>query len=216
MDKDKKTLAAQIDAGEAVLGIEFGSTRIKAVLIDSDNTPIASGAFDWQNSLVNGIWTYSIDEIQNGLKTCYANMKADVKAKYGVTLKKLKAFGVSAMMHGYLVFDKDDNLLVPFRTWRNTITGEAAQKLSVLFNYPIPERWSISHLYQAILKEEPHVKDAAFFTTLAGYVHWLLSGEKVLGIGDASGMFPVDAQTKDYDKKMVAKFKEAGATAVAE
>jgi len=208
MNNDKGMLAARIEAGEAVLGIEFGSTRIKAVLIDSDNTPIATGAFDWQNSLVNGIWTYSLDEIQKGLKTCYANLKADVKSKFGVTLKKLKAFGVSAMMHGYLVFDKNDKLLVPFRTWRNTITGEAAEKLSILFNYPIPERWSISHLYQAILNNESHVKEAAFFTTLAGYVHWLLSGEKVLGIGDASGMFPVDAQTRNYDKKMIAKFDD--------
>ncbi|NLK46456.1 MAG: ATPase [Treponema sp.] len=205
MNKEKG-MAAQIDAGEAILGIEFGSTRIKAVLINSENTPIASGAFDWQNSLENGIWTYSIEEIQNGLRTCYANLKADVKSKYGVILKKLKAFGVSAMMHGYLVFDKDDKLLVPFRTWRNTITGEAAEKLSELFDYPVPERWSISHLYQAILKNEPHVKNAAFFTTLAGYVHKLLSGEKVLGIGDASGMFPVDSETKNYDKNMIAKF----------
>ncbi|MCQ2580285.1 MAG: ATPase [Treponemataceae bacterium] len=206
MIKEKEALAAQIKAGEAVLGIEFGSTRIKAVLIDSANTPIASGAFDWQNHLVNGIWTYSIDEIHNGLRTCYANLKADVEKKYDVKLKKLKAFGISAMMHGYLVFDKNDKLLVPFRTWRNTITGEAATKLSTLFNYPIPERWSISHLYQAILNNEPHVKEAAFFTTLAGYVHWMLSGEKVLGIGDASGMFPVDVATKNYDAKMISQF----------
>lgn len=205
---DEKMIAEEIASGKAVLGIEFGSTRIKAVLINSENVPVAGGAFDWENSLVDGIWTYSMDEIHNGLQTCYADLKKDVKAKYGITLKKIKAFGVSAMMHGYLAFGKDDNLLVPFRTWRNTITGAASEKLSGLFNYPIPERWSISHLYQAILNKEPHVKDVAFFTTLAGYVHWKLTGKKVLGIGDASGMFPIDIAAKDYNKKMIAQFDE--------
>lgn len=198
----------EIVAGQAVLGLEFGSTRIKAVLIDSKNEPIASGAFDWENSLKDGIWTYSLDEIHNGLSSCYAAMKADVKQKFGVTLTKLKALGISAMMHGYLVFDKTGTLLVPFRTWRNTITGEASEKLSTLFNYPIPERWSISHLYQAILNKESHVKDAAFLTTLAGYVHWQLTGRKVLGIGDASGMFPIDMETKNYDCVMLGKFNK--------
>ncbi|MCR5613953.1 FGGY family carbohydrate kinase, partial [Treponema sp.] len=197
-----------IEGGNACLGLEFGSTRIKAVLIDEQNKPIASGAFDWENSLDNGIWTYSIDEIHNGLSTCYANLKKDVQEKFGAKLTKLKAMGISAMMHGYLAFDKDDKLLVPFRTWRNTITGEASEKLSSLFNYPIPERWSISHLYQAMLNKEPHVKDVAFFTTLAGYVHWKLTGQKVLGIGDASGMFPVDMQTKAYNAKMLDAFDE--------
>ncbi|MBP5401939.1 MAG: ATPase [Treponema sp.] len=197
-----------IENGNAVLGLEFGSTRIKAVLIDEQSKPIASGAFDWENSLDNGIWTYSIEEIHNGLATCYANLKKDVKEKFGVTLKKLKAMGISAMMHGYLAFDKDDNLLVPFRTWRNTITGEASEKLSSLFNYPIPERWSISHLYQAILNKEEHVKNVAFFTTLAGYVHWKLTGKKVLGVGDASGMFPIDIHSKNYNEKMLSQFDE--------
>ena len=194
--------------GNACLGLEFGSTRIKAVLIDGENKPIASGAYDWENSLDNGIWTYSIEDIHKGLATCYANMKKDVQEKYGVTLKKLKAMGVSAMMHGYLAFDKGGNLLVPFRTWRNTITGEASAKLSALFAYPIPERWSISHLYQAILNKEEHVKNIDFFTTLAGYVHWKLTGQKVLGIGDASGMFPVDMTSKNYNEKMLQSFDE--------
>ena len=205
---EKNELGDFIANGNAVLGLEFGSTRIKAVLIDDQNKPVASGAFDWENSLDNGIWTYSIEEIHGGLATCYANLKKDVKEKYGVTLKKLKAMGISAMMHGYLAFDKDNNLLVPFRTWRNTITGAASEKLSSLFNYPIPERWSISHLYQAMLNKEPHVKDVAFFTTLAGYVHWKLTGKKVLGVGDASGMFPIDIRTKNYNEKMLGQFDE--------
>lgn len=199
-------IKAEIAAGKVVLGIEFGSTRIKAVLIDSKHEPIAGGDFDWENSLVDGIWTYSLDEIHNGISTAFVNMKKDVQAKYGVQLKKLKALGISAMMHGYLAFDKNGELLVPFRTWRNTITGEASKKLSDLFNYPIPERWSIAHLYQAVLKKEPHVKDVAFFTTLAGYAHWKLTGQKVLGVGDASGMFPIDDKTGDYNKTMVGQF----------
>lgn len=199
-------IAKFISDGNAILGLEFGSTRIKAVLIDGQNKPIASGAFDWENTLLNGVWTYSLDEIHNGLAACYADMKRDVKEKYGVVLTKLKAFGVSAMMHGYLAFDKDDKLLVPFRTWRNTITGAASEQLSELFAYPIPERWSISHLYQAILNKEEHVGKVDFFTTLAGYVHWQLTGQKVLGIGDASGMFPIDINTKQYDANMISKF----------
>ena len=195
-----------IESGNAIVGIEFGSTRIKAVLIDSNNAPAAQGSHTWENSLIDGIWTYSQEEIITGLQSAYADLKRDVKEKYGIALKKIRALGFSAMMHGYLAFDKNGNLLVPFRTWRNTITGAASEKLSALFGYPIPERWSISHLYQAILNNEPHVKDVAFFTTLAGFIHWKLTGQKVLGIGDASGMFPIDTATKNYNKDFIAKF----------
>lgn len=196
----------EIESGAAIVGIEFGSTRIKAVLINSANEPAAQGSHTWENSLVDGIWTYAQEEIIAGLQAAYADLKRDVKEKYGITLKKLRALGVSAMMHGYLAFGADDNLLVPFRTWRNTITGAAAETLSSLFTYPIPERWSISHLYQAILNDEPHVRDVAFFTTLAGFIHWKLTGKKVLGIGDASGMFPIDTATKDYNKDFIRAF----------
>ncbi|MCR5045913.1 MAG: ATPase [Treponema sp.] len=196
----------QAELDSSCIGIEFGSTRIKAVLIDGNFNPAAQGAFDWENSLVDGVWTYSLDLVAKGLQTAFADLKADVKKKYGLELKKAKALGISAMMHGYLAFDKDDNLLVPFRTWRNTITGEASEKLTDLFNFPIPERWSVSHLYQAILKNEPHVPQIASINTLAGYVHFKLTGQKVLGIGDASGMFPIDSSIKNYDKKMLAAF----------
>ena len=195
-----------IESGQAVLGIEFGSTRIKAVLIDKAHNPIASGAHDWQNQLVDGIWSYSEEAIWGGLQDCYAKLLVDVKEKYGVVIKKLAAIGFSGMMHGYLAFDKDKKLLVPFRTWRNTITGEAADKLTEVFNFNIPQRWSIAHLYQAILNDESHVKDIDYFTTLAGYIHWTLTGEKVLGIGEASGMFPIDSTKRDYDADMIAKF----------
>lgn len=206
MSMNSKQIKEEIEEGNAVLGIEFGSTRIKAVLINSKNEPIAQGGFDWENSLLNGIWTYSYEEILAGLSGCYAKMKSDVKEKYGVTLKKLKAIGISAMMHGYLAFDKNGVLLVPFRTWRNTITGQASAELSKLFNYPVPERWSISHLYQAILNDESHVNKINFFTTLAGFIHWQLTGKKVLGIGDASGMFPIDIKTGSYNKKFISEF----------
>lgn len=195
-----------IDNGKAVLGIEFGSTRIKAVLIDEAHNPIASGDHVWENRLDNGIWTYTLDDIWTGLRDAYSNMTADVEAKYGTKVTKLGAIGFSAMMHGYMAFNKEGELLVPFRTWRNSITGQAAKELTELLNYNIPERWSIAHLYQAILNKEDHVKDIAFFTTLAGYIHWQLTGEKVLGVGDASGMFPIDPKTKDYDAAMVEKF----------
>ncbi len=195
-----------IESGNAIVGIEFGSTRIKAVLIDETNAPIAQGSHTWENSLVDGIWTYSQEEIIAGLQSAYSDLKSDVQKKFGVALKKIRALGISAMMHGYLAFDKNGTLLVPFRTWRNTITGEASEKLSSLFCYPIPERWSISHLYQAILNKEPHVKDISFFTTLAGFIHWKLTGQKVLGIGDASGMFPIDTATKNYNKNFIEKF----------
>ncbi len=195
-----------IENGKAVLGIEFGSTRIKAVLVDDKNAPIAQGSFEWENHLENGIWTYPMDEIHTGFKACYSDLIKDVKAQYGVGIKKLAAIGISAMMHGYLAFDKNNNLLVPFRTWRNTITEESAARLTTLFDYNIPQRWSIAHLYQAILNKEPHVKDIAYQTTLAGYIHWMLTGKKVMGVGEASGMFPVDPATRDYDAKMVEKF----------
>ena len=195
-----------IESGKAVLGLEFGSTRIKAVLVDETHTPIASGDHEWENRLENGIWTYSLDDIWNGLRDSYRKLAADVEAKYDTKLKKIGAIGFSAMMHGYMAFDKEGKLLVPFRTWRNGITGQAAESLTELFQYNIPQRWSIAHLYQAILNAEEHVKDVAFFTTLAGYIHWQLTGQKVLGVGDASGMFPINPETKDFDAGMVEKF----------
>ena len=195
-----------IAAGKTALGIEFGSTRIKAVLIGEDHVPLASGSHEWENQFENGVWTYSLDAIWNGLQDCYRDLAADVKAKYDETITSIGSIGFSAMMHGYMAFDKNDELLVPFRTWRNTITEEAADKLTAELNFNIPQRWSISHLYQAILNKEDHVKDVTFFTTLAGYIHWKLTGEKILGIGDASGMVPIDSTTRDYDAKMVEKF----------
>ena len=157
-----------IEAGKTALGIEFGSTRIKAVLIDDTHAPIASGSHDWENSLVDNIWTYSLEEIWAGLQDCYADLVKDVQAKYGTELTKIGSIGFSGMMHGYMAFDKEGNLLVPFRTWRNNITGQASEELTELFAYHIPQRWSIAHLYQAILNGEEHVKDVDFFTTLAG------------------------------------------------
>lgn len=195
-----------ISLGKTALGIELGSTRIKAVLIDEDHKPIAAGGYDWENQYVDGIWTYSMDEVWKGLQACFQDLSADVNEKYGVSLRTVGALGISGMMHGYLALDKDGNLLAPFRTWRNTITGEAAEKLTALFEFNIPQRWSIAHLYQAILNKETHVKDIAFLTTLAGYVHWKLTGQKVMGIGEASGMFPIDSQTKNYDEKMLDQF----------
>ncbi|MBR4719441.1 MAG: FGGY-family carbohydrate kinase [Lachnospiraceae bacterium] len=195
-----------IESGRAVMGLEFGSTRIKAVLIGEDYAPIASGGHVWKNKYKNGVWTYSLDDIHNGLQDCYRALKEDVKTQYGVKLKKLAAIGISGMMHGYLPFDKNGKLLVPFRTWRNTITGEAAAALTREFDFNIPQRWSIAHLYQAILNGEEHVKNISYFTTLAGYIHWKLTGEKVMGVGEASGMFPINDDTRDYDKKMMGKF----------
>ena len=192
---------------KTVLGIELGSTRIKAVLIDDKHLPIASGDYEWENQLVNGVWTYSMEAVHTGLQTCFANLKADVKAKFNTELTTVGAIGVSAMMHGYLPFDKDGKQLAEFRTWRNTITGEAAEELTALFGFNIPQRWSIAHLYQAILNGEEHVKDIACLTTLAGYIHWQLTGERVMGIGEASGMFPIDSENLDYDEGMVQKFK---------
>lgn len=204
MNDVKNTIAN----GKAVLGIEFGSTRIKAVLVDENNMPIASGDHDWENRLENGVWTYTLEDIWTGLQDCYQKMTEDVKEKYGVAVEKLAAIGFSAMMHGYLAFDKEGNLLVPFRTWRNTITQEASEALTKVFNFHVPQRWSIAHLYQAILNGEEHVPQVDFFTTLDGYIHWQLTGEKVLGVGSASGMFPIDSTIKDYDKAMIQKFDE--------
>ena len=195
-----------IESGKAVLGIEFGSTRIKAVLIDDTNAPIASGSHEWENQLVDNIWTYSEEAIWEGLQHSYREMAEDVKRKYGVVVKNLAAIGFSAMMHGYMAFDAAGNLLVPFRTWRNAITAEASEKLTELFQYNIPQRWSIAHLYQAMLNGEEHVKDISFQTTLAGYIHWKLTGEKVLGVGEASGMFPIDIASGTYDPDMVTAF----------
>ena len=199
-------ISKTIQEGKAVLGIEFGSTRIKAVLIDGNNKPIAQGNHEWENQQVDGLWTYSIDAVWQGLQDCYVHLRDDVKVRYGVEIENLAAIGISAMMHGYMAFDKGGNILVPFRTWRNTNTGAAARELSSLFNYNIPLRWSISHLYQCILNNDEHVGNIDFQTTLAGYVHWQLTGRKVLGVGDASGMIPVDPATKTYDAGMVEKF----------
>ncbi|MCR5108158.1 MAG: FGGY-family carbohydrate kinase [Lachnospiraceae bacterium] len=195
-----------IQEGKAILGVEFGSTRIKAVLTDEGGKPIAQGGHGWENRLENGIWTYSLDDIWSGLKDCYMDLKKDVKDNYGVTLSGFASIGFSAMMHGYLAFNSEGELLVPFRTWRNTITEEAANALTKEFDYNIPQRWSIAHLYQAVLNKEDHIKDISFFTTLSGYVHWKLTGKKVLGVGDASGMFPIDINTGDFDKGMIEKF----------
>ncbi len=200
------TAKETIIAGKAILGIEFGSTRIKAVLIDQDNKPIAQGSHEWENQLVDGLWTYSIDRIWYGLQDCYADLRKNVNAEYDCEIETLAAIGISAMMHGYMAFGKDEKILVPFRTWRNTNTGAAAAELSELFNYNIPLRWSISHLYQCILNGDEHVKEITYLTTLAGYIHWRLTGKKVLGVGDASGMIPVDPATKTYDADMVSKF----------
>lgn len=197
-----------IESGKAVLGIEFGSTRIKAVLVDEANAPIASGSHEWENQLVDGIWTYSLDAIWNGLQDCYRDMTEDVKTKYGVEVTSLAGIGFSAMMHGYMPFNAAGELMVPFRTWRNTITEQASEELTELFQFHIPQRWTIAHLYQAILNGEEHVKDIAFVSTLAEYIHWQLTGEKVAGVGEASGMFPIDTATKDYNAEMVKKFDE--------
>ena len=188
------------------LGIELGSTRIKAVLIDENHLPIASGSHEWENQLVNGVWTYGMDAIHSGVQACYADLKRDVKEKFGVTLTEVGAIGVSAMMHGYLPFDKDGKALTEFRTWRNTMTGPAAEKLTTLFGFNIPQRWSIAHLYQAMLNGEAHLPRLAHLTTLAGYIHRRLTGRTALGIGEASGVFPIDSEKMTYDQGMMEKF----------
>lgn len=203
---ERNETAALIRGGEAVFGLELGSTRIKAVLIGPHGEVLASGSYDWENRLEQGVWTYHMDDVWHGIQESYKNLAASVEEKYGEKITHLKALGFSAMMHGYLAFDREGELLVPFRTWRNTKTEEAAADLTSRFGFNIPQRWSIAHLHQAILNNEPHVKDIAFITTLAGYVHWKLTGEKVLGIGDASGMFPIDEQTGTYDAAMMEAF----------
>src|SRR5690625_2273870 len=203
--KNKKYID-DIHSGKTSLGIELGSTRIKGVLVNENMEVLATGNFQWENKLVDGIWTYDLDDVWKGIQVAYENLKKNVFQEYGVKISKIRAIGISAMMHGYLAFDGQDNLLVPFRTWRNAITGEAEKELTSLFNFNIPQRWSIAHLYQAILNNEEHIPKLSFFTTLAGYVHWKLTGEKLLGIGDASGMFPIDEEIKDYDRGMIEKF----------
>lgn len=201
-----KEIRKTIEGGKAVLGIEFGSTRIKAVLIGSDHSPIAQGDHAWENRLEGGVWTYHMDDVWSGLQAAYRDLAVDVKKRYGCRLTGFAAIGFSAMMHGLLAFDGDGKLLVPFRTWRNTMTEQAAADLSKAFSFNIPQRWSIAHLYEAVLKKEPFVPRVRFFTTLAGYIHWRLTGRKVLGVGDASGMFPIDSRTGGYDRKMMRKF----------
>ena len=205
---DRNEIQKAVENGKTMLGIELGSTRIKAVLIGEDHAPIASGGHEWENRYENGVWTYSLEDVWKGLQESLLNLSKEVSDKYGVSLKTIGAMGFSAMMHGYLAFDKDGNLLVPFRTWRNTMTGQAAEKLTDLFQFNIPQRWSIAHLYQAILNKESHIGDISHLTTLAGYVHWKLTGQKVLGVGEASGMFPIDSNINDYNKRMVGQFNE--------
>ena len=197
-----------INLKETVIGIELGSTRIKAVLLSRDHEVLAQGDHTWENSLINGVWTYSLEEVREGLQDCFRNLKNEVRKKYDITLNTTGAIGISAMMHGYLPFDENDRQLCEFRTWRNTMTGQAADKLSELFDFNIPQRWSIAHLYQAILNKEPHVGNIAYINTLAGYIHYVLSGERVMGIGEASGMFPIDSEKLCYDEEMVRKFNE--------
>lgn len=192
--------------GNTALGIEFGSTRIKAVLVGEDNAPIASGSHDWENRYIDNIWTYTLEDIWSGIQDSYQKMALDVQNKYGVELKTIGAVGISGMMHGYMAFNEKEELLVPFRTWRNTMTEQASKELTELFQYHIPQRWSIAHLYQAILNGEEHVSEITYITTLAGYVHWKLTGEKVLGVGEASGVFPIDMTIKTYYENMLEKF----------
>ncbi len=206
LDEQVADTARKIRTGATALGIEFGSTRIKAVLIDDAYRTIASGDFEWASHLEDGLWSYGVDEIWQGLQSAYADMAAQVQAAYGEQLTHVGHIGFSAMMHGYLAFDENGELLVPFRTWQNTNTTEAHEKLSELFQYNIPERWSIAHLYQCVLNNEPHTAKVAYFTTLAGYVHWKLTGRKVLGVGDASGMFPIDPATHTWETEFVRKF----------
>jgi len=199
-------IKAAVERGETALGMELGSTRIKAVLIGPDHAPIASGAYDWENRLENGVWTYHLDDVWAGLQAAYRALAEEVREKYGTTLKRPGAMGVSAMMHGYLPFDSQGNQLCEFRTWRNTITEQEAAELTELFRFNIPQRWSIAHLWRAVKNGEPHVKELGFLTTLAGYVHWKLTCEKVLGVGEASGMFPIDSKTKDFNAQMIEQF----------
>lgn len=205
---EQGAITQAISSGKTALGIEFGSTKIKAVLLTEDFMQVASGSHDWESSYENGLWTYPLDAVWDGLQDCYRKLADDVRNQYGLELTKIGCIGVSAMMHGYLPFDRNGKLLVPFRTWQNTSTGAASTELSELFQFNIPQRWSIAHLYQAILNKEDHVKDIAFLTTLAGYVHWQLTDQKVLGIDDASGMFPIDSSNNDYSADMLTEFDQ--------
>lgn len=205
---NKNIIAAAVREGRTALGIELGSTRIKAVLVDENHEPIASGSHEWENQYVDGVWTYSIPDIWKGVQDSYRKMAEDVKEQYGEVLTNIGAICFSAMMHGYMAFDRAGEILVPFRTWRNTMTEEASERLTELFSYHIPQRWSIAHLYQAILNKEAHVPEIDYLITLEGYVHWKLTGKRVLGIGDCAGMFPVDSSTKDYNERMVGQFDQ--------
>lgn len=205
---DTEQIRNAIEQGNTALGIEFGSTRIKAVLVDGKNKPIAQGSYEWENRFEHGIWTYHLADAEVGLISCFRSLKEDVKKKYGITLHTIGAMGFSAMMHGYMAFDQNQKLLVPFRTWRNTMTAEASQKLTEIFRFPIPQRWSIAHLYQAILNGEEHVGQIRYLTTLDGYIHWKLTGQKVIGIGQASGMFPIDTEQRDYRKDLAECFDQ--------
>lgn len=205
-DNERAASLRAIENGQTVLGIELGSTRIKAVLIDAEHRPIASGGYQWENSLADGVWTYALDEVWAGLQSCFADLRCNVRTDYGIDLKQIRSIGISGMMHGYLVFGSEGGQLVPFRTWRNNITGPASETLTDLFQYPIPQRWSIAHLYQAILNAEAHVARIAHATTLAGYVHWQLTGRQVLGVGEASGMFPIDLGAQDFNAGLIEKF----------
>ncbi len=208
MKTNKATIQETITEGETSLGIEFGSTRIKAVLMDNNFVTIASGSFEWENRLEDGFWTYSLVDIITGLQAAYREMKQEVKRNYGMTIRTIGSIGISAMMHGYMAFDRTGELLVPFRTWRNSTTSTAAKELTEKFGFNIPERWSIAHLYQAILNKEKHLPRIDYVTTLAGYIHWLLTGNKAIGIGDASGMFPIDESIQTYHSSMVKQFDE--------
>lgn len=205
---DQNDIQKAIESGKTALGIEFGSTRIKAVLIGEDHLPIASGSHEWENRYENGVWMYSLEDVWTGLQESYLKLSSEVLEKYATPLKTIGAIGFSGMMHGYMAFDKNGNLLVPFRTWRNTMTEQAAEKLTYLFQFNIPQRWSIAHLYQAILNKESHIGDISHLTTLAGYVHWKLTGQKVLGVGEASGVFPIDSKANDYDARKIELFNE--------
>lgn len=208
MSLEYNNARSAISNGQTTVGIELGSTRIKTVLMGGDNIAIATGSHDWENSYINNIWTYSLEDIWKGVQSSYSKMAQKVKSEYGLDIQTTGAIGISGMMHGYMVFDKNGELLTPFRTWRNTITGQASEALTRLFDYPIPQRWSIAHLYQAILNREEHIERIDFLTTLAGYIHWKLTGQKVIGVGEASGVFPIDTGTKDFNENMIRKFNE--------
>lgn len=206
--KTDSLIMKQVINGETALGIEFGSTRIKAVLINTHFETIASGSYEWENTLENGFWTYNLVDIITGLQTAYSELRQEVENEYGITIRTIGSIGISAMMHGYLAFDHTGELLVPFRTWRNSTTSPAAKILTDEFHFNIPQRWSIAHLYQAVRNEERHLPQVNFITTLSGFIHWLLTGKKVIGIGDASGMFPIDELAHDYNESMVKRFDE--------